>query len=152
MSKHWTILLWFMWLRIDRNYIPEQADEKTKAYNLKQKKSKKATNEQSIAMTFTLCKARRNFLRVSQVSASLLFIKSKVNSIPNWISTNMHTAWVFIALCSRNFQTVKLRLDFVEIWQFYRHSDFVWSHILANSNGPSLSFMAILETLNFEFW
>ena len=42
-----------MWLRIDRNYIPEQADEKTKAYNLKQKKSKKATNEQSIAMTFT---------------------------------------------------------------------------------------------------
>ena len=27
-------------------------------------------------------------------------------------------------LCSRNFQSVKLRLDFVEIWSFYRHSDY----------------------------
>ena len=29
-----------------------------------------------------------------------------------------------VTLCSRNFQNVKLRLDFVEICSFYRHSDF----------------------------
>ena len=57
-----------------------------------------------------------------------------------------------IGLCSRNFQNVKLRLDFVEIWWFYRHSDFAWNHILANSNGPKMSFMAILETQNFGTW
>ena len=27
------------------------------------------------------------------------------------------------ALCSRNFQNVKLRLDLVEIWSYYRNSD-----------------------------
>ena len=31
---------------------------------------------------------------------------------------------VKIALCSRNFQNVKLRLDFFEIKSFYRHSNF----------------------------
>ena len=31
------------------------------------------------------------------------------------------------SLCSRNFQNVKLRLDFVEIWSFYRHPDFTWN-------------------------
>ena len=30
-------------------------------------------------------------------------------------------------LCSRNFQNVKLRLDFVEIWWFHHHSDFTWN-------------------------
>ena len=55
------------------------------------------------------------------------------------------------ALCSRKFQNVKLRLDFVKIWWFYRHSDFGWNHILANLKGPKMSFMTILETLNFEF-
>ena len=33
-------------------------------------------------------------------------------------------------LCSRNFQNVKLRLDFDEIWSFNRHSDFAWNQIL----------------------
>ena len=56
-----------------------------------------------------------------------------------------------ISLCSRNFQNVKLRLDFVEIWSFYRHSDFTWNQILVNSNGPKMSFLAILEVLNFDF-
>ena len=55
------------------------------------------------------------------------------------------------ALCSRNFQNVKLWLDFVEIWSFHRHSDFTWTHILANSNSPIMSFLAILEVLNFDF-
>ena len=44
------------------------------------------------------------------------------------------------AQCSRNFQNVKLRLDFIEIWLFYRHSDFTWNPILANANGPKMSF------------
>ena len=49
------------------------------------------------------------------------------------------------ALCSRNFQNVKLRLDFLEIWQIYLHSDFTWNPILVNWNGPKMSF------LNFDF-
>ena len=36
------------------------------------------------------------------------------------------------ALCSRNFQNVKLRLDFVDIYQFYRHSDFAWNQVFSN--------------------
>ena len=57
-----------------------------------------------------------------------------------------------LALCSRNIQNVKLRLDFVEIWQSYHLSDFTWNQILVNSNGPKMSFLAILETLNFDWW
>ena len=56
---------------------------------------------------------------------------------------------VSISLCSRNFQNVKLRLDFVEIGYFYCHSDFTWNQILAKSNGPKMSFLAISET---ELW
>ena len=33
------------------------------------------------------------------------------------------------SLCSRHFQNVKLRLDFVEIWSFYHYSDFTWNQI-----------------------
>ena len=40
----------------------------------------------------------------------------------------------------------------VKDWWFYRHSDFTWNQILANWNSPKMSFLAILETLNFEFW
>ena len=39
------------------------------------------------------------------------------------------------ALCSRNFQNVKLSLDFIEIRSFYCHYDF-----LAYSNSPKMSF------------
>ena len=46
---------------------------------------------------------------------------------------------------------VKLRLDFFEVWSFYRHSDFTWNQILVSANGPKMSFLAILETHNFEF-
>ena len=55
------------------------------------------------------------------------------------------------ALWSRNFQKVKLMHDFVEIWSFYRHSDFTWNHISANSNGPKMLFLAISEVLNLIF-
>ena len=55
------------------------------------------------------------------------------------------------ALCSRNFQNVKLRLGFVDIWSFYRHSDFTWNPILANSNGPKMLILTILKGLNFYF-
>ena len=54
-------------------------------------------------------------------------------------------------LCSRNFQNVKLRLDFVEIWSFYLHSDFTWNPILANSNGPKILILTIFKGLNFYF-
>ena len=33
----------------------------------------------------------------------------------------------------------------VEIWSFYRHSDFTWNQILAISNALKMSFLAILE-------
>ena len=55
------------------------------------------------------------------------------------------------ALCSRNFQYMKLRLAFVQILSFYRHSDFLWNHILGNSSSPKMLFLTILEVLNFEF-
>ena len=55
------------------------------------------------------------------------------------------------APCSRKFQNVKLRLDFVEIWSLYRISHFTWNHILVHSYSPKLSFFAILETLNCDF-
>ena len=55
------------------------------------------------------------------------------------------------ALCSRIFQNVKLRLEFVEIWSFYRLSDFTWNQIMGNSNGPKMSFLPISEVLNFDF-
>ena len=56
-----------------------------------------------------------------------------------------------VALCSRNFKNVKLRIDFVEIWSCYHHSDFTWNPNLANSNVPKMLFLAISEVLNFDF-
>ena len=52
------------------------------------------------------------------------------------------------ALCSKNFQNVKLRLDFVETWSYYYHSDLMWNPILVNSKGPELLFLP----RGFEFW
>ena len=55
------------------------------------------------------------------------------------------------ALCSRNFQNVKLKLDFVEmiilppVW-FYVKSNF------GEFKRSKMSFLAIWETQNFEFW
>ena len=54
-------------------------------------------------------------------------------------------------LCSRIFQNVKLRLNFVQIWSFYSHSDFAWFQIFVNLNSPKMLLLVILETLNFEF-
>ena len=53
-------------------------------------------------------------------------------------------------LCSRNFQNVKLMPDFVELWLFYRHSDFTWNQILAHSNGKKMSFLAYFR--DSELW
>ena len=39
-----------------------------------------------------------------------------------------------------------------EIGQLYHHFNFTWNQILVNSNGPKVSFFAILETLNLQFW
>ena len=57
----------------------------------------------------------------------------------------------YFSLCSRNFQNVELRLDFDEIWSFYRLSDFTWNQILMNSNGPKMLILTILKFLNFDF-
>ena len=72
--------------------------------------------------------------------------KSKMFTLSIQYFCNTHS------LCSRNFQNEKLRRDFVEIWSFYHQSDFMWNPILVNSYGPKMSFLAILQTLNFEFW
>ena len=45
----------------------------------------------------------------------------------------------------------KLRMDIVEISSFYRHFDFTWIQILANSNSPKMLILTILEVLNFDF-
>ena len=55
-------------------------------------------------------------------------------SVTVWKIKNFSTT----SLCYKNFQNVKLRLDFVDIWSFYRHSDFTWNPILVNSNGPKM--------------
>ena len=54
-------------------------------------------------------------------------------------------------MLQKNFQNVKLRLDFVEIWWFYCYSDFTWNQILVNSNLQKMLILTSLETLNFEF-
>ena len=65
--------------------------------------------------------------------------------------TSVHLHLDVLALCSINYQNVKLRLDLVEIWKFSCHSDFTWNQLLANSNGPKMSFLTISKVLNFEF-
>ena len=47
---------------------------------------------------------------------------------------------IYITLCSRNFQNVKLRLDFVEIWSFFPPLRFYVKSNFANSNSPKMSF------------
>ena len=37
------------------------------------------------------------------------------------------------------------------IWSFYCHSNFTWNQILANSNGPKMLILTVLEVLNFDF-
>ena len=49
------------------------------------------------------------------------------------------------ALCSRNFQNVKLRLDLVEIWQFYVKSNF------GKFKQSIMAFFEILDVLKFNF-
>ena len=56
-----------------------------------------------------------------------------------------------MTVCSKNFQNVKLRPDFVQIWSFYCYSEFTWNQILVHSNGSKMSFLAILDILNFDF-
>ena len=53
---------------------------------------------------------------------------------------------VLNALCSRNFQNVKLRLDFVEIQSFYRHQNFTQNEIWRIQTIQKMSFVAILDT------
>ena len=55
------------------------------------------------------------------------------------------------AICSTNFQNVKLRPLFVEMWIFYRYYNFTWNQISASLNSPKLPYLAILEVLNFDF-
>ena len=79
-----------------------------------------------------------------------------INCLSPKLETVCHHAFVKVllvykALCSKNFQNVKWRLDFVEIWSFYCHSDFMWNQILVNSNGPKMLILTILEVLNFDF-
>ena len=93
------------------------------------------------------------FLQKRILSSSLsLSSSSSSSSSLKLIFARWTNGLLPLALCSRNFQNVKLRLDFIEIWSFYRHSDCTWNRILVNSNGPKMSFLAILETLNLGFW
>ena len=44
--------------------------------------------------------------------------------LPNMSMEKIICYHYYDTLCSRNFQNVKLRLDFVDIWWFYSHSNF----------------------------
>ena len=65
------------------------------------------------------------------------------------ISLNFNT--VYIPLCFRNFQNVKLRQHGLGILQFACHTDFTWNQILVDSISPKMSFLAISEILKFGF-
>ena len=92
-----------------------------------------------------------------------MFLNQEWGAYPRSMGSPMNWNWdwrflnswllVFLqlsfALSSRKFQNEKFWLDFVEIWSFYCHSDFMWNQILAYSNGLKLAFLASLET---EFW
>ena len=75
--------------------------------------------------------------------------KRKKNLFPFFLPVEFIYNFFLFALCSRNFQNVKLVLDFVDIWSFYHLSDLTWNPILAHLNGDKMWFLAILETLNF---
>ena len=75
------------------------------------------------------------------LALSNTYIVLSIHSIPIWTTKLMKIP----SLCYIDFQNVKLRqlrLDFVEIWSFYCHSNFSWNQILMNSNGPKMSFFA----------
>ena len=91
------------------------------------------------------------FQRNYFVLPKIFFCKKVSGDWLTWLTCNK-PVYCCLSLCSRNFQNVKLRLDFVEIWSFYHHSDFTWNQILADSNSPKMSSLAISETLNLEFW
>ena len=86
-----------------------------------------------------------------QMKNKALLLKLNQNADYTCASKCPHTLRTDKTLWSKNFQNVKLRLDFVEIWSFYCHSDFMWNRILVNSNGPKILFLAIFEVLNFHF-
>ena len=64
----------------------------------------------------------------------------------NWISRKI----LLTALCSRNFQNVKLRLDFVEVWSFYWHTDFTWNQSWVYLNSPKNVIFGNFR--DSEFW
>ena len=99
----------------------------------------------------------RNFMN-SEISFQVIMSTNFSWMVNGWLilmlqlwKTMLDSRQVTIALCSRNFENVKLRLDFVEIWSFYRLCDFTWNQILVNSNSPKKSFLTILEVLEFDF-
>ena len=72
-----------------------------------------------------------------------------------WLKEVIESDWHFILdshtpQCSRNYPNVKLRFHFVEIGWFYRHSEFTWNQFLVKSNSQKMSFLVILEVLNFD--
>ena len=74
----------------------------------------------------------RQLLETSNEGVFTVFATyTKVIKIPTFLDT---------ALCSRNFQNVKLRLHGVKILQFSCHSDFTWNQILVNSNSQKCHF------------
>ena len=65
----------------------------------------------------------------------------------HWVPESLgESQW---ALCSRNFQNLKLRLYFVDVWSFCCHSDFTWNQILAKSDGQKMLFW---QFSNSELW
>ena len=68
------------------------------------------------------------------------------------ICLNLSVFKLALSLCSRNFQNVKLRLEFVEFWYLYCPSYFTWNRILANSNGLKMSFLCNFRGSDFWFF
>ena len=75
---------------------------------------------------------------------------SNVAFSPSKLANLKYALLLAFTLCSRNLQNVKLRLDFVEVWSFSRHSDITWKPILANSKCSKKAIFGNFR--DSEFW
>ena len=142
-AKWWArVVLAMMWWPIDPifNYSSSSEDRderRTTSTSLKKSGSGKENNKPESASSKN-SRSQGFGLPVNNVNAGsnlMSNLPTRTSSKPKATPTKIGTInSEYSALCSRNFQNVKLRLEFVEVWSFYRHSDFGWNHILVNSN------------------
>ena len=87
-----------------------------RSYGCERKEKRHSSNDNIIHIRTTFC--LKFIWLVSSLPTSSSSRITLMRSLPAQIEI------LLPSLCSRNFQNVKLKLDFVEIWSLYRHYDF----------------------------